>query len=166
MNLAVWECSSRVVTWLPIEPSVDPIASNSTTCGIRSSRASFTSVVHMTPDDTIIFSDDASYASPRSAASSTAAMIGFANESPTMVLCVQRWCWIVPISSCASRLRLVSVITWPPIMWCIRAPNHRPVPCISGAPVTDTGVAPASASARTDGAMSSAVGGAGSPAAE
>ena len=32
----------------------------------------------------------------------------------------------------------MSVTTWPPARWCIIAPNHSPVPCISGAPVIDT----------------------------
>ena len=53
VNLAVSVDAPRVLIWLPIDPSVDPMASNSTTCGMRSSNCSLTSVVHMTPDDKI-----------------------------------------------------------------------------------------------------------------
>ena len=62
------------------------MASTSTACSIRSSRASFTSAVHITPDEMIIVSDDVSYGVPASAASSSARMIGLANASPTITI--------------------------------------------------------------------------------
>ena len=156
VNLAVSVATPRIVTWLPIEPSLEPIASSNTTCGIRSRSASLTSVVHITPDDTIICRLEVSYGAPRSVAASIARTIGFENASPTIVLCVQRCRWIASSISSASRLRFVSVTTWPPSRWCIMAPSHRPVPCISGAPVIDTLFRPASCRPVTSGAIASA----------
>ena len=90
VNFAVSLRTPRIVTWLPIEPSVEPIASYSTTCGMRSSSASLTSVVHITPTTPSSAATTVSYGSPRAVASSSAVMIGLANESPTIVLCVHR----------------------------------------------------------------------------
>ncbi|MEY3587921.1 MAG: hypothetical protein RJA47_517, partial [Actinomycetota bacterium] len=44
----------------------------------------FTSIVHMTPDDTMRVSDDVSYPRPARAAASRASAIGLAKASPTM----------------------------------------------------------------------------------
>ena len=55
-----------------------------------------------------------------------ARMIGFENESPTIVLCVQRWRSIARSNSSASRLRLVSVTTWPPPRWCMSSAEPEP----------------------------------------
>ena len=90
VNLAVSVLTPRIVIWLPIDPSLEPIASNKIACGIRSSSSSFTSVVHITPEETIIFNVDVSYGSPRSIAARRARMIGLENESPTIVL------WVTP----------------------------------------------------------------------
>ena len=60
VNFAVCTGTPRIVTFIPIEPSVEPMASTSTACGMRSSIASFTSAVHMTPEEMTIFTDDVS----------------------------------------------------------------------------------------------------------
>ncbi len=60
LNLAVAEDRPFIVMLMPIEPSVDPTASTSTSCSIRSSRADFTSAVHITPEEMTVFSDDVS----------------------------------------------------------------------------------------------------------
>ncbi len=127
-NLAVSVATPRIVTWLPIEPSVDPMASISISCGIRSRSCSFTSVVHITPDEMIILSDDRSYGSPRSAASSNALTSGLAIASPTSTINTARLSWAVRSTSCPSRLRLVSVTTAPPARWATNASEPR-APC-------------------------------------
>ena len=54
VNFAVCTGRPRIVTWLPMPPSVDPMASISMRCSARSRSASFTSAVHMTPDEMIM----------------------------------------------------------------------------------------------------------------
>ena len=70
---------------VPIDPSVEPIASINTTCSIRSMRSFLTSVVHMTPDELIILIEDMSYFEPSGLPSSRARTSGLAKLSPTIV---------------------------------------------------------------------------------
>ena len=132
LNLAVAGGTPRIVMLTPIEPSVEPMASISTACSMRSSRASFTSAVHITPDEMIVVSDEVSYGVPRSAASSNARMMGLAKASPTITIPVARWRCIVSSNSCGSSDRFSRVMTVPPARWGMNVPSHTPVPCISG----------------------------------
>ena len=119
--------------WVPIVPSVEPMASTRIACSIRSSNCWLTSVVHITPEEEMTAIDDVSYFEPSLLPSSKARINGLAKLSPTMVTAETRWRSTVSSTSCASRLRLVSVITCPPARWGMKRPIHSPVPCISGA---------------------------------
>ena len=82
-NLAVSPRFPRVVIWLPIEPSLEPIASKRMKSP-HSRSCAFTSVVHMTPEDTRSLTGEVSYGVPASLASSSAFTMGRLNASPTM----------------------------------------------------------------------------------
>jgi hypothetical protein len=60
VNVAVSDVMPFIEICVPIVPSVEPIASTRIACSIRSSSCSFTSVVHITPDDEITAIDDVS----------------------------------------------------------------------------------------------------------
>ena len=119
---------------LPIDPSDEPIASSSTTCSMRSSSASFTSAVHITPDEMIIFSDDVSYgrAGGRGLVDGRDDRLRERVADDRDVGDAARCCTVEQISS-ASSDRLCRVTTWPPASCGMNAPSHTPVPCISGA---------------------------------
>ena len=54
LNRAVSAGMPRIEICIPIAPSVEPIASSSIVCGMRSRSWSFTSAVHITPDEMMI----------------------------------------------------------------------------------------------------------------
>jgi hypothetical protein len=127
-------------------PSDDPRRSASATSA-RARIESFTGCDQITPDDTIIRSDDRSYGSPRCSAASSSATIGLANASPTIVRFVTRCVAIASSSSAASRLLDATVTTVPPA---VNAPSDAmaDVPCMRGAAARSRGVRPSSASCR------------------
>ena len=90
LNFAVDGGRPFMVMLIPIEPSVEPMASTSTSCSIRSSSASLTSAVHMTPEEMIVRNEDVSYGRPAAAASSSARRMGFEKASPTMAMAFAR----------------------------------------------------------------------------
>ena len=73
-----------------------------------------------------------SYGSPRFEASSSAASIGFANASPTIVSWVTRWSWTARHSSSPSKERDGRVTTQPPAE-STASDVIADVPCINGA---------------------------------
>ncbi len=163
VNLAVEGGTPFIEMLLPIEPSDEPMASTRMTCSMRSSSCSFTSAVHITPEETIIFNCDRSYGVPAAAAASMARMIGLAKASPTMVMLVTDSFCTVRSTSSGSSERLWRVTTAAPPSCGIIAPSHTPVPCISGAHGIEMSPPPASMMPFTSGAMSVASVGAARP---
>ena len=56
LNFAVSMGMPRIEICMPMLPSLEPMASSNTACGMSSSISAFTSEVHMTPDETTILS--------------------------------------------------------------------------------------------------------------
>ena len=108
--------------------SLDPNESNSITFGMCSSSRSFTSWLHITPDELISASEERSHL-PGFA--SSACTIGRANASPTMISELTCRSWQVRHSSPASNLRSGRVTTEPP-RFIVMSDENCPVPCISG----------------------------------
>ena len=129
------------------------MASTSTSCSIRSSSASLTSAVHMTPEEMIVRNEDVSYGRPAAAASSSARRMGLEKASPTMAMAFARWRWTASSSSSASSDRRSSVITVPPARWGMKVPSQTPVPCISGQAGIEIRRSPLAAASVTSGAI-------------
>jgi hypothetical protein len=143
LNLAVDGGRPFMVMLSPIEPSVEPMASTSTSCSMRSSKsASLTSAVHMTPEEMMVLSEDV-VRPARGGGVVEGAQDGL-GEGVT-----DDGDGIGPValdgssSSSASSDRCSSVISGAAGEVDER-PQHTPVPCISGQAGSRSGARPSS----------------------